>query len=179
MSPPKTIRRIPIALAIVAIALSPLRSTAGAGPAQCTDLSRFQPTPRVDFAAQIQPIFAACTGCHGDGGAAGLDLRAGQAYANLVGVTATTNPQWLRVAPGAPDRSLLLPAINCGITGGPGFQMPGTEPAERALVRDWIAQGALLRPAALPVPVLSAPGLSLAMLLAFFGGLLALRRRAN
>ncbi|MGK7294568.1 MAG: hypothetical protein ACNS61_01920 [Candidatus Wenzhouxiangella sp. M2_3B_020] len=179
MLPPKPIRRISIALAVIAIALSPLWAMAGAGPSQCDDLSAFEPTPRVDFEASIQPILSSCTGCHGSGGAAGLDLRAGRAYANLVGVTATTNPQWLRVAPGAPDRSLMLAAINCEVTGGPGFQMPGTEPAQRALIRDWIAQGALRRPAAMPVPTLSGPGLLLAMILALFAGLLALLRRAD
>ena len=179
MLPPNPIRRVSIALALVAIAMSPLRTMAGTGPSQCDDLGVFEPTPRVDFATQIQPILSSCTACHGDGGAAGLDLRAGRAHANLVGVTATTNPQWLRVAPGAPDQSLLLSAVNCEVTGGPGFRMPGTEPAERALVRDWIAQGALRQPTALPVPILSGAGLWLAMMLALFGGLLAVHRRAD
>lgn len=136
-----------------------LASPAFAGmPSGCTDLDLFPPQSAVDYGSQIQPIFSACTGCHGDGGLAGLDLRPGEAYGNLVGIASTTNPPQARVQPFEPADSLLLFAINCSETGGPSFQMPGTEPAQRALIRDWIAQGALARPAPRPVPVLHSWG---------------------
>lgn len=145
---------------------------AGASPSGCTDLGGFDEVPAVDFENRIQPILDGCTGCHGASGAAGLDLRAGEAYANLVGVTATTNPDRQRVEPFSPGDSLLMSAINCQVTGGPGFQMPGTDPAERAVIRDWIAQGALPAPAPLAVPAWSAIGSALLILLLLMVGLL-------
>lgn len=147
--------------------------TAGDGPADCTDLSGFAEVPGVDFESRIQPILDACTGCHGPTGAAGLDLRAGESYANLVGVSATTNPDRLRVEPFEPDDSLLMAAINCETTGGPAFRMPGTTPEQRALIRDWIAQGALPVPAPRAVPAWSPAGIALLIGLV----LLAARRR--
>lgn len=124
------------------LALFAAIGVAQAGATGCEDLSGFPATSGVDFQQDIVPIFSACAGCHGQGGAAGLDLRPESAYANLVGVSATTNPGQLRVAPFDPDASVLLSAINCASPGGPSFQMPGTVPAERALIRDWIAEGA-------------------------------------
>jgi hypothetical protein len=108
-----------------------------------------------------------------------LDLRPGASYEQLVGVAATTNPGAVRVAPFEPDASVLLAAINCSDPGGPAFQMPGTVPAQRALVRDWIAQGALPRPAPRAVPVLGPVGAGLALLLVALAGVIALRRRAR
>ncbi len=124
-------------------------------PSGCTGLDAFEQQPAVDFASQIEPIFSNCAGCHGAGGSAGLDLRPGEAYVNLVGIESTTNPPQVRVQPFDPDDSLLLYAVNCSTTGGPSFQMPGTDPAERALIRDWIAQGALARPVPRAIPVLN------------------------
>lgn len=137
-------------------------SPASAGtPSGCTDLDGFPSQPAVDFESMIQPILSNCAGCHGDGGPAGLDLRPGEAYANLVGVESTTNPPQARVQPFEPGDSLLLSAVNCATTGGPAFQMPGTDPAQRALIRDWIAQGALQRPAPRSVPVMHPVGLGI------------------
>lgn len=138
-------RLVGVLLRPAAVALIAGLATAGvvhAGASQCEDLSGIPAATGVDFRQDIVPIFSGCTGCHGQGGAAGLDLRPESAYANLVGVGATTNPGQLRVAPFDPDASVLLSAINCASPGGPSFQMPGTVPAERALIRDWIAEGA-------------------------------------
>lgn len=164
------------------VVLAPLVAVpvnAGDAPAGCADLAAVPVTPRVDFARDIQPILDGCTGCHGDGGAAGLDLRPDASYGQLVGVAATTNPGAVRVAPFEPDASVLLTAINCSDPGGPAFQMPGTVPAQRALVRDWIAQGARFRPAPRPVPVLGPVGAGLALLLVALAGVIALRRRVR
>lgn len=146
---------------VVALSLA-FGSPASAGtPSGCTDIDGFTPQQAVDFDSRIQPIFTNCAGCHGENGSAGLDLRPGQAYANLVGIESTTNPPQARVQPFEPEDSLLLSAVNCAVTGGPSFQMPGTDPAQRALIRDWIAQGARARPAARSVPVLNPLGVAL------------------
>jgi len=154
-----TLPRLAFGVAAALLAFSG-NAGAGDGPSGCADLSGFPAAAGVDFARDVRPILEGCTGCHGDNGAAGLDLRVGQAYANLVGVTATTNPDRVRVVPGRPDDSLLLSAINCAVTGGPSFQMPGTEPAERALIRDWIAAGAAMQ-SARAIPVAHPAGLIL------------------
>jgi hypothetical protein len=109
--------------------------SASALSSECTDLDAIPRQPAVDYESRIQPIFTSCTGCHGENGSAGLDLRPGQAYANLVGVESTTSPPQARVEPFQPEDSLLLSALNCAITGGPSFQMPGTDPAQRPAAR--------------------------------------------
>lgn len=147
---------LPQALMVTALCCAALDAIAGnVQPSGCEDLGAIAETPAVDFETQIQPILTAnCNSCHGAAALADLDLRPGAAYDNLVGVTSTTHPDRLRVAPGAPDDSTLLLAINCTSPGGPGFQMTGTTLEERALIRDWILQGARPEPrSALPVPV--------------------------
>lgn len=171
------------AAVIVTTAWFAFVSSASAGtPSGCTDLDGFAPRQAVDFESQIQPIFSDCSGCHGENGSAGLDLRPGGAYTNLVGVVSTTNPPQARVQPFEPGDSLLLQAVNCAVTGGPSFQMPGADPAQRALIRDWIAQGALERPAPRSIPVMSPIGLgilaTLIMLVLFVSGLRSERSRS-
>jgi len=126
---------------------------AGTGATGCDDLSGIAETPMVDFQSQLQPIFDTCAGCHNASGPAGLDLRDGESYDNLVGVISTTNASRLRVDPFNPDVSALFLAVSCDSPGGPGFRMPGTTPQQRALIRDWIAQGALPEPAGAPEPI--------------------------
>lgn len=165
------------ALALVGIVISGLLASpvsAGA-PSGCADLGAFPPKPGIDFRSQVQPIFSVCSSCHGEGGSAGLDLRPGEAFGNLVGVESTTNPPQARVEPFAPEDSVLLNAVNCSSPGGPSFQMPGTDPAQRAVIRDWIAQGALLRPAPHSVPVLHPVGFGMLTTLM----LLLTMRRSN
>lgn len=172
------------AAAIVIAIWSAFASSAAAGtPSGCADLDGFAPRQAVDFESRIQPIFTNCTGCHGENGSAGLDLRPGEAYANLVGIESTTNPPQARVQPFSPADSLLLSALNCDTTGGPSFQMPGTDPAQRALIRDWIAQGALERPAPRSIPVMHPIGLAilaaLILLVLFASGPRRLRSRTR
>lgn len=150
---------------IFSLACALARPAFAGTPSGCTDLDVFPPQSGVDFASQIQPILSVCAGCHGDGGLAGLDLRPGEAYANLVGVESTTSPPLARVQPFEPEASVLLSAVNCSSPGGPGFQMPGTEPAQRALIRDWIAQGAALRPPPRSIPTLNPVGSALLVVL--------------
>ncbi len=170
------------ATAIVVTVMFAFTPSASAGaPSGCTDLDGFAPQQAVDFESQIQPIFTNCAGCHGENGSAGLDLRPSEAYANLVAIESTTNPPQARVQPFEPGESLLLSAVNCAVTGGPSFQMPGTDPAQRALIRDWIAQGALERPAPRPVPATHPIGLgilaALIMLVLFVSGTPRVRSR--
>ncbi|MGY6631257.1 MAG: PQQ-dependent sugar dehydrogenase [Wenzhouxiangella sp.] len=122
------------------------------GPSGCSDLSAIEPVANLDFNSDIQPLLQTCTGCHGQNGSAGLDLRPGEAYANLVGVVSNSNFDRLRVEPFNPEASSLFLGVNCDQPGGPGFQMPGTTPEGRALIRDWINQGAFETPFVPSVP---------------------------
>ncbi len=92
-------------------------------------------------------VSCAVSGCHlGSGAAASLDLSAGNAHDNLVGVASTEVPSLLRVEPGNPDDSYLVQKIE-GAPGIVGLQMPrGRDPlsADRIkAIRDWIQAGAL------------------------------------
>lgn len=98
----------------------------------------------VSFAADVQPVFTAnCVGCHGRFGNGGLDLRAGQAWGNLVDQASATYTQD-RVVPGVPDQSLLYLKIT-GAAGVGGEMPPGNSlPAgEITTIRTWIEEGAL------------------------------------
>lgn len=112
-------------------------------PTGCDDLNAIEPIPNLDFEADIQPLFSNCINCHGANGGGGLDLRPGEAYAQLVNVPTSSLQERPRVAPFDPDNSSLFLAVNCASPGGPFFSMPGiNEPEARALLRDWINQGA-------------------------------------
>jgi hypothetical protein len=103
------------------------------------------PPPTVFFATDIQPIFTLnCTGCHGLDGFAGLDLREGVSYGNLVGVTAT-EIDLPRIDPFALQTSWLYRKITGTQTVGepmPWGAFPLPE-ATVALVEQWILEGAL------------------------------------
>jgi hypothetical protein len=97
-----------------------------------------------DFAGVIQPIFTASCGCHGGAEPAqGLSLAEGSAYAALVGVASTQQPDLLRVQAGAPDASYLIHKLEG--TAAVGVQMPfGGELAAAQIdtIAAWIAAGA-------------------------------------
>lgn len=102
------------------------------------------PTPTVSYATDVQPIFdASCVGCHGAGGNAGLDLRAGSSHGNLVEVVATES-SLLRVDPGSPPDSWLYLKMtgqhDVGDMMPPGGGL-GSDTID--LVRVWIEEGAL------------------------------------
>jgi len=104
-----------------------------------------EPEPvAVSFAADVQPIFdARCVGCHGAGGNGGLDLRASATPGSLVNVAAA-GYTGLRVAPGDPAASVLYLKVEGDPSTGPRMPFGGAalSAADRALIRDWIAQGA-------------------------------------
>lgn len=105
--------------------------------------------PPVSFAGAVQPVFSArCAtlGCHaGAFPAAGLDLTAGSAYANLVDVDSTQVPTRKRVLPGDAGNSYLYQKLvnDSGIIGSPmplgAFPLPAPELYR---IERWIEQGA-------------------------------------
>ena len=113
------------------------------------------PTPPVSTAptlTQIQSeIFnTGCGACHTDVGrnpAAGLNLKAGSSFAQLVGVASTQNPPAVRVIAGNASGSYLVQKIE-GSAGIVGSRMPLNGPpfltdAQVKFIRDWITAGAL------------------------------------
>jgi len=98
--------------------------------------------------AEIFDLNCALPGCHATAVEPHqLNLSAGQAYGNLVGISARANPDLLRVDPGNPDDSFLIVKLE----GGPadkfrGLRMPlGGQPlsdTQIQTIRDWIIDGA-------------------------------------
>ena len=106
----------------------------------------------VSFATDVQPIFTqncAFAGCHaGATPARGLNLEAGQAFDNLVGIPSGGMPAMNLVQPGDPDNSYLFKKHrgDADIVGG---RMPLNDPTFfdnnpdlLDLEEDWIRQGA-------------------------------------
>ena len=92
--------------------------------------------PKVSFRSGVQPIFnAKCTACH-PVAYPYLDLRAGHAYSQLVGVVSPLSPAFERVLPGRPDLSFLLTHVP-----DPSRRHLLSR-AKRRLLTTWIAQGA-------------------------------------
>ena len=121
----------------------PPGQTCAAGMCMCGNAS-------VSFSGTIEPILAtqcAGNGCHGAPmPKAGLDLRAGSAYAQLVNVTANQcDDGRLRVAPGNPAQSYLLDKIlNVDLCSGTKMPKMGTVPdADIEAISNWICGGAL------------------------------------
>lgn len=135
----------------IAVLLSPgLAPDASAGSVLfCDDLGSIPEIPRVDFVAEVQPIFdRACGFCHGFSG--GLSLAPGESYEALYcqpNQGSGAPPATLRVVPFAPEASWLLLRVSCDAEGDPFFRMPqgsALATSDQALLRDWIAQGARL-----------------------------------
>jgi hypothetical protein len=99
------------------------------------------------FASDIQEIFnrkgCAAASCHGSFQEAGLDLRPGNSYAQLVNVP-STQTGIIRVIPGNADGSYLVMKVEG--RAGVGVQMPlGGTPLDNidlSNLRNWINQGA-------------------------------------
>ncbi len=125
-------RRRPLpTMLLLAAAASAL---AGCGPAPT--LANVQETVFTPRCAN-----AACHG--GDNPSQGLNLEAGQAYANTVDVDAAAVPGTVRVVPGDPDNSLVY--LVTQQAQGAVRKMPvgfDLEPAEVDLLRAWIEDGA-------------------------------------
>ena len=83
--------------------------------------------------------------CHGAAMSANMDLRAGAAYASIVGVPSVEVPSLHRIEPFAPDNSYLI----CKLEACPqivGQQMPliggPLDPAVINVLRVWVLSGA-------------------------------------
>jgi hypothetical protein len=90
----------------------------------------------------------ACTNCHTDAGRtppAGMVLRSGVAYSNLVGAASSGKPGAIRVIPGDPENSYLIHKLE-GRPGIVGTPMPRGNALLSAgqilVIRRWIELGA-------------------------------------
>jgi hypothetical protein len=152
-----------------ALAIVVLLATCAALPSSgCTRQPPSPPAPAApaappapSFRTAVEPVLArTCAGeesCHGakPTRAVPLDLRAGKAYASMVGVASKRRPDLKLVAPGTPARSFLIDKLTGNLGRNEGRRMPldpdtGVEPdddplppgfVKRVLV-PWIAAGA-------------------------------------
>lgn len=110
--------------------------------AKCGDSD---PETTVSFAGQIRPLLArtpgSCMGCHGASATSGFNVSTYQTLRAGGQISGTKI-----IAPGKPCESILLhklgPAPSFG-TRMPYSGPPFFSPTDLALVRDWIAEGAL------------------------------------
>lgn len=99
------------------------------------------------FSQVIQEIFVrkGCTAsnCHGAAQEAGMDLRAGSSYDELVGVPATSE-DFDRVVPGNPNDSYLVIKLEGRQSVGDRMPLDGTplDNIDLTNIRNWITQGA-------------------------------------
>lgn len=110
------------------------------------------PGPTAPTLSQIQTqIFdPGCASCHTDVGrtpAAGLNLKAGTSFANLVNVPSSALPGAVRVIVNNANNSYLVQKLE-GTAGIVGTRMPRNGPpfltdAQVKMIRDWILAGAL------------------------------------
>jgi hypothetical protein len=105
-----------------------------------------------DFNTHILPVLTKrCSigGCHSMATAqAELDLTAGVAYDNLVGVASRQRPQYSRIRPFRPDSSWLVLLISAGAGGVDGYaRMPLSStpltPNQIGTIINWVNAGAV------------------------------------
>jgi len=106
------------------------------------------PSPDATFTRVQGEVFSvncALAGCHaGNSPTGGMNLTAGVAYANIVGVHSTERADLNRIQPGDPDRSYLVKKIrgDADIVGSPMPLIGSITAAQRQLVIDWVRRGA-------------------------------------
>jgi hypothetical protein len=99
------------------------------------------------FSTVVQEIFnrkgCAAGSCHGSAQAAGLDLRTGNSYADLVNVAAT-QASVARVIPGNADASYLIVKVEGRQTIGQRMPVGGSplDNIDLTNLKNWINQGA-------------------------------------
>ena len=100
------------------------------------------------FSTDIQEIFnrRGCTAaqCHGSTEEAGLDLRAGASYAELVNVVAFSDADFFRVEPGDAQNSYLVMKLEGRQTAGETMPLDGAplDNIDLTNIRNWIDNGA-------------------------------------
>jgi hypothetical protein len=107
------------------------------------------PAPVAAFTVIQDTVFTPiCSVCHGNPGAAGLNLTANSSYAMLVGVTSVQVPALLRVKAGDPAASYLIHKLEGTQTIGQRMPRGGPFLSEETInfIRQWISDGA-------PMPV--------------------------
>jgi hypothetical protein len=123
--------------------------TSSSSPMTSTPTGTNSPTVKDNpsFATDIQPIFErnGCTNgaCHGAAISAGLDLRSGASYRNLVNVQATSEPI-ARVIPGNADGSYLIIKLEGRQTVGSRMPLGGRalDTTDLTNIKNWINRGA-------------------------------------
>jgi len=118
--------------------------------AGCSADAAEAPTFQRDIAPVLEERCTARGGCHGDEPTqeVTLDLRAGAAYRELVGVTAELGAPLLRVAPGNARASMLVRKLSGPLARDEGSAMPSDDvaPLPAHFVDDmlvpWINAGA-------------------------------------
>lgn len=101
-----------------------------------------------DYASIQAKLFTptcAISGCHiGDNAPRGLKLDAGNAYASLFNVSSNANSSILRIAPGDPDNSYLINALEGEAAAVGRMPRNGAALPQSAIdkVREWISNGA-------------------------------------
>lgn len=127
--------------------------------AACSDLTMQPAANRIttpiaspSFTNDIEPILvetcASANACHsGASSQKGLRLDAGFAYANLVNVASTFDPNLMRVMPAFPDSSFFYLVMSEDLVTRRGYyRMPVTEypmpAAVQQTIRNWILNGA-------------------------------------
>jgi len=99
------------------------------------------------FATVIQEIFnrrgCSASSCHGSSQQAGMDLRSGSAYANLVNVMAT-EASVARVIPGNANASYIIVKVEGRQTVGQRMPLGGAalDNIDLTNLKNWINQGA-------------------------------------
>lgn len=147
-------RRISYALPLVAaLTVSACGGGAPTGPDDGNGSGNGNSGTRVikaapSFANDIQEIFnrRGCTAssCHGSAQSAGLDLRSGSSYANLVGVDATSENE-VRVLPGNADQSYLVIKLEGRQLVGARMPLVGAvlDNIDLTNIKNWINQNAV------------------------------------
>ena len=121
--------------------------TSSSNPMSSPPPTANSPTDNPSFASDIQPIFErnGCTNgaCHGGAVSAGLDLRSGASYNNLVNVQATSEPI-TRVIPGNADGSYLVIKLEGRQAVGSRMPLGGQalNTTDLTNIKNWINRGA-------------------------------------
>lgn len=119
---------------------------AGCGGPKSTTSEKGHNCQAVSFKKDVLPALQdSCVACHYDKNQMpGLDLSTSSAYTDLVNRKSNMAPDMVLVRPSSPDKSFLLEKISGKPRFGSAMPLYGKPltPAEKALLTEWIKQGA-------------------------------------